>query len=258
MCDLVYNVAMNTTLLYIHKNKSTNQGKTTSHSHDFWQLEIVIHGHIPAVVCGRRIILNAGEMLLIKPGSEHEFTYEAPGTSWITLKFDTEENMEEPIESVIRHSLFTNRLISSLEAIIHSTILEVYEKKAVEGHIEALFCYLKSTEFTRSADKKNSFIADITGYIRGHDGMQISINELAAKLSYTRSHLSKEFKKQTGECLKSYIDRIRLDKAREMLSYSDFSISDISFQLGFKDIFSFSRFFKHRTGTSPRKYRKIV
>lgn len=248
---------MNTKLIYIHKHKRPKILKTNSHSHDFWQLEIVTYGPINAVVCGENISLNTRDMLLIRSGCEHEFIYETSGVSWITLKFSTGENIINPFREIIRTSFFTDKLISSLEAIIRSTILEEYEKKVVEGHIESIFCYINSNDFTRTANKKATVISNVTGYIRRQGGKPLSVANIAAKLSYTRSHLSKEFKKQTGENLKSYIDRMRVEKAREMLYHSGFSISDISSELGFKDIFSFSRFFKQHTGASPKEYRQM-
>ncbi len=56
--------------------------------------------------------------------------------------------------------------------------------------------------------------------------------------------------------MKAYIDKARLAKAEEMLTYSEFNISMIAHELGFRDLYSFSRFFKSHTGISPREYMK--
>jgi len=93
-------------------------------------------------------------------------------------------------------------------------------------------------------------------YIKSQNGRRVTINELAEKFSYSRSHLSKIFKQEYGMSLKSYIDTLRLEKAKEMLAYSERTISEIAHELDFKDIYTFSRFFKRNTGLSPKHYRK--
>lgn len=249
---------MNTTLLYVQKIQRNRLSGTSLHSHDFWQLEIVTHGRIFADVQGEKIVLEEWDVLLIKPGTEHGFNYEVPGISWISFKFDTDEDICDFSKIIVRHSPCTRRMISYLEAIIQNTILKDYEKKMIAGHIEAIFCYIRSDEFLKPSDKISTIIEDIKCYIRSRNGKPVSVNELAEKFSYTRSHISKVFKKQTGHELKEHIDSVRLDKAKEMLCYSDFSIANVAFELGFADIYSFSRFFKKHAAVSPRYYRKNI
>jgi len=255
LCDLDYNPLMKTKLYYLQKCEKSSPDKTGYHSHDFWQLEIVTYGCLHAMIGDEPIVLNTGDMLLIKPSTEHTFIYETSRISWITIKFDTTESISDT-GLTIRHSLFTSRLISSLETILYSTILQDYEKKLVEGHIESLFYYIRSKDFSKPADRNNLLLREIFEYIREKNGKPVFINDLAENLSYTRSHISKEFQKLTGQSLKAYIDRVRLDKSKEMLLYSDFSISDIAFELGFADIYSFSRFFKKHTAVCPKEYKK--
>jgi len=133
--------------------------------------------------------------------------------------------------------------------------MEDYEKKVIEGHIEAIFGFIQSKDFNKHTDRKNMVIEDISAFVRSRNGKPVTINELSDRFSYSRSHISKEFKRHTGLGLKEYIDKIRLGKSKEMLSYSDFSISQIAFELGFKDIYSFSRFFKKHTTYCPKTYR---
>lgn len=257
LCDLGYNRFMRIELLYVHKVNKNSAYRVNSHFHDFWQLEIVTSGYIDTVIDGKCFTLNSRDMLLIKPGIEHGFVYKFPDISWITFKFNTTSpDIEADDYSVIRHSSFTGRLIASIEAIVHDAILEDYEKIAIEGHVEAILRYMQSSDFIHPENVRSNITEDITGFIRSRNGKPVTINEIAKKMLYSRSHISKVFKQQTGQSLKSYIDKTRLDKAKEMLLYSDFSISDIAFALGFKDVYSFSRFFKKHTASCPKAYRK--
>jgi AraC-like DNA-binding protein len=279
LCDLDYNNLMNINLLYVHKVNRDSASKVNCHFHDFWQLEIVTGGCIDAMINGKCFALNSRDMLLIRPGIEHGFVYNFPDISWISLKFsaaftdsDTDTNTDTNTDTdtgnetlpvidvddytVIRYSPFTGRLIASLEAIVQNAILEDYEKIVIEGHIEAILRYIHSDSYIHPESVRSTIIDDITSFIKSCNGKPVTVNEIAKKLSYSRSHISKEFKQQTGQSLKSYIDKTRLDKAKEMLLYSDFSISDIAFALGFKDVYSFSRFFKKHAASCPKIYRK--
>lgn len=247
---------MNSNLLILFKGEKHDYGKVSLHSHPFWQLEIATRGHITYVLQDEGAeVLNAGDMLLIPPYQEHEFIYDTPGAAWVTLKFERSTTGNNQWESVIRKSLFTEKFTASLLATITGTILRPYEKTFVEGMLESLFVYIESEDFCKTEDEPSQLVRTITDLVRERNGRPISVDEIAHQLSYTRSHVSKLFKQLTGENLKSFIDRVRLDKAKEMLRYSEFNISYITEELGFKDIFTFSRFFKRTTGMNPRQYR---
>ncbi|WP_079914117.1 AraC family transcriptional regulator [Paenibacillus sp. 32352] len=247
---------MNSNLLILFKGEKHGYGKVALHSHTFWQLEMVTRGHIAYTLYDNTIrVLNAGDMLLIPPFQEHEFIYDTPGAAWITLKFERSEASDSSRGGVIPKSLFTEKFTASLLATITGTILKPYEKMFVEGMLESLFVYIGSDDFCQMEDEPSQLVRAITDMVRERNGRPISVDEIAEQLSYTRSHISKLFKQLTGENLKSFIDRVRLEKAKEMLRYSEFNISYITEELGFKDIFTFSRFFKRMTGMNPRLYR---
>lgn len=247
---------MNSNLLILFKGEKHDYGKVALHSHSFWQLELVTKGHIAYTLLEESSkVLNAGDMLLIPPYQEHEFRYDTPGAAWVTLKFERNVQAAEPWGGVIPKSLFTEKFTASLLATITGTILRPYEKTFVEGMLESLFVYIESEDFSKVEDEPSQIVRIITDMVRERNGRPVNVDEIAEQLSYTRSHISKLFKQLTGENLKSFIDRVRLEKAKEMLRYSEFNISYITEELGFKDIFTFSRFFKRMTGMNPRQYR---
>lgn len=76
--------------------------------------------------------------------------------------------------------------------------------------------------------------------------------------NYHRSkyHLSKEFKKYIGVTLNEYIIGARLAHAKELLKYSDYSISEIAYETGYNNVTHFINLFKKREEVTPLAYRK--
>lgn len=248
---------MKTAILSTYFGVKTAPSAVGLHTHDYWQMEIVTQGAIDAGLQGEAFVLETGDILLIPPGWEHEFAYRLPGVAWITLKFERGEDDGPLWGGIIRGNQTTGRLIASFRAAIRGSAYKPYEKAFVHGFLETMFQYIRSDDFHASDDDKSDrLVRQITEKVLTRNGKAVTVNELAEQLSYTRSHLSKRFKDITGESLKAYIDKIRIRKIEELLRYREHSLSEIAADLGFHDLFSFSRFFKKHTGESPRAYQK--
>ncbi|MGF7047211.1 AraC-like DNA-binding protein [Paenibacillus sp. DS2015] len=84
----------------------------------------------------------------------------------------------------------------------------------------------------------------------------ISIEHMATTLGYHRAHLSKAFKQKTGMSPKQYLLKVRMDKAKDLLSGS-LTIDQVSSSVGFNDALYFSRQFHKWSGMSPTEYRQL-
>lgn len=86
----------------------------------------------------------------------------------------------------------------------------------------------------------------------------IQINRYAQGLGITSCWFIRCFKGYTGQTPMEYISEIRLNKAKEMLYSSSFTISEIAQSVGYSDPLYFSRMFKKGVGISPQGYRKKI
>ncbi|HWK04611.1 MAG TPA: AraC family transcriptional regulator [Puia sp.] len=86
----------------------------------------------------------------------------------------------------------------------------------------------------------------------------LSIEDIAQKLNVSYSSFRKIFKKYTGMSPGQYMIQLKIDKARQLLSQTDKSIKEISFELNFSSGYYFSTLFKKKTGCAPENYRKEV
>ncbi|MCB9267821.1 MAG: response regulator [Lewinellaceae bacterium] len=106
-------------------------------------------------------------------------------------------------------------------------------------------------------DKEDLFIQKIESIILGNlDNEEFSAHKLSRELHLSRSQAHRKIKALTGMSTAIYIRHIRLQKARELLSSTDLTISEIAYQAGFKTPVYFSQSYKEVFGESPSATRK--
>jgi len=76
------------------------------------------------------------------------------------------------------------------------------------------------------------------------------------KMNISPKHLNAICKQSTNKTVTELIHGRILTEAKRLLSYSTLNIKQISFDLGFNDLSYFQRFFKKRTGKTPREFRQ--
>jgi LacI family transcriptional regulator len=94
--------------------------------------------------------------------------------------------------------------------------------------------------------------------IREHacDPAGLTIDDVAAQVSVSRSVLQRRFKAATGRTLHDEMLRVRLARAKELLSETDLAIATIAERLGFKHQEYMGAVFRQKLGTTPAQYRK--
>lgn len=78
---------------------------------------------------------------------------------------------------------------------------------------------------------------------------------LTEKFPYDYSHLSRVFSHHEKDTIEHYMIKLRIEKAKELLSYNDQNVSEIAYKLGYSSAAHFSRQFKQLVGVSPSKYK---
>lgn len=92
-------------------------------------------------------------------------------------------------------------------------------------------------------------------YIYSHIHCRITLKELADYLHLSESYLSKLFKREMGISISDYILNLKIDKAKNLLQYSQYTILDISNYLAFSSQSHFIQVFQKKMGMTPHKYR---
>lgn len=108
-------------------------------------------------------------------------------------------------------------------------------------------------------DKKKTYsrpVALCLDYIYDHLDEPIPLSDLAGRTGLNASYLSTLFKKEMGLSVSDYIMSKKMEAARNMLRFSDYTCAEISTMLNFSSQSHFIRAFKRHTGDTPKHYRE--
>lgn len=92
-------------------------------------------------------------------------------------------------------------------------------------------------------------------YVYNHIHDRITVNDLAEFTGLSPSYLSRLFKKELGIAVSDYIREKKIEKAQNLLKYSDFSFIEIANYLAFSSQSHFIQTFEKLVGMTPKKYR---
>ena len=95
-------------------------------------------------------------------------------------------------------------------------------------------------------------------YIAEHYDMPITVNQLAEIENYNATYYSDWFKQQTGVSPSMYLRYIRINRAKELLEETDYTVMDIAVMVGYSSNSTFTRAFHSVTGMTPKEYREEI
>lgn len=93
-------------------------------------------------------------------------------------------------------------------------------------------------------------------YIQSHTNLPLTVQEVADHVGFSYSFFSKQFKSETNKTINEAILEAKIGEAKELLAFTDKSISHISHYLAFSSQSYFQNQFKKITGLTPLRYRK--
>lgn len=99
-------------------------------------------------------------------------------------------------------------------------------------------------------------VEDAKNYIhKNYMTENISLNSVASYVNVSPSYFSSIFGKEAGQTFIEYLTAVRMEKAKELMMCSNMKMSEISFEVGYKDPHYFSYLFKKMESCSPKEYR---
>lgn len=132
---------------------------------------------------------------------------------------------------------------------------EISEKKIIDQFKSLGFELLQNADCIL-VEKIKQAAVELIFYSYNSNSLIRNSDYISQKLQLPYDKLSKIFKKQTKTTLEKYIILLKIEKAKEMLSHGEFSVSEISFMLGYSSVHYLSNQFKKTTGITISKFKE--
>lgn len=124
-----------------------------------------------------------------------------------------------------------------------------------ERQIDSLRTLLPEILF-QNAIQFDDFMSAVTGYIKHHLSERLSLNGICSEFHVSKNYLYQMFRESYRCTVNEYILRLRMERARELLSETDDPVYLIGERVGIDNCPYFCRLFRDRCGCSPTDYRK--
>ncbi len=105
--------------------------------------------------------------------------------------------------------------------------------------------------------KRNSKFIQFRNLVKNRFIEEKSVNYYASQLKITPNYLNALCKKEKNKSAKAYIQDFVVDEAKNQLTFTQKSIAEIAFSLGYEEPTHFTRFFKKMTNISPKDFKKV-
>jgi AraC-like DNA-binding protein len=192
---------------------------------------------VPVEAGGKHIATLVSGQFLRREPSQRDFNL---------IAADFQNTSGEKWKGMVREAYFNTPVVPAdkLQSMIE--LLGILAQH-LQRHAEQQAVACSTTE--------SPLVARAKGFIQGHADEPISLTQVAAHVHLSRFYFCKLFRKETGLTLRDYIARVRLEKAKSLLSDPSLRISEIVFAAGFGSIPQFNSVFKQIVGVSPPVYR---
>lgn len=108
----------------------------------------------------------------------------------------------------------------------------------------------------KKAEKSTKVIDTAKSYIQKNYNRDISLDDVSREVNISPYYFSKLFKDDTGEGFVEYLTNIRIEKAKELITDTEYSMKEICQMVGYTDPNYFSRAFKKKVGVTPTEFKE--
>lgn len=260
----------------------------TGDSHAGWEFVYIENGKVSVRADNETFILKKGEMVCHKPFQFHSIRPFESATSVIIFCFETGSAHDEYMEYFNNKILSVNQrqrqYLSDIADMGNTVFLPKdpldtgkdgqmdvspdateLDLQFIKNSIELLIISLLSSNTTEKKarislyeqfSQRQTLTENIIEYLENNISGSVDLENISKQFSYSLSSIKRIFKEEKGCGIISYLNNLRMQKARELLDDKSLSIGEIALRVGFANTYYFSNAFKKRWGESPSKYRQ--
>lgn len=252
--------------------------------------EYVLHWHTPleiimpltnpySVTCNNKdFLLQEGSILIINSGTLHHIAAQPGRRIIFQADFSLLRNISElnsALSLISYAKVFTPENSPAIHTEFQQILLEIREEYGSDTLLSEAAIYAKLINIFVLIGRNhtaNSEIFDVQSrtqkeyvekfmyiceYIDSHCTEELSIEEAASLVGFSKYHFSRLFKQFTNTSFYKYLSQKRISYAENLLITSDITVTDVAASSGFPSVSSFIRMFKIIKGYTPTDFRSM-
>lgn len=263
-------------------NYAAHLPDNVTHRHTFFEICLVgAHGDGLFTVEGQALAIASGDLFIARPGVVHRIcNTDAQEMELFWVSFDwsagrdlSESDKQSPTYDLLRALADSTVTVARDDGLIRNLWGALRDVAAGEQHAGkdaqlaalqwALLLQIAATGAGNSAPDApiptldSHYLARLGArYIHDNLARKLSVAEIAAHLHLSPRHFQRVFLQFAGVSPSVYLETVRTDRARHLLSSTDEPIKSIASAVGLPDVHHFTRVFGKSCGTSPAAYRQ--
>ncbi|MFA7287985.1 MAG: AraC family transcriptional regulator [Melioribacteraceae bacterium] len=246
---------------------------TTIHTHNFYELFLVVSGEVIHVINEKNQKLSEGSLVFIRKQDIHYYKQSGESDCNIINLAFRESTLKDlfgylsegfPSKGLLEGKTPIHVFLTSGEREILSTKLQhlntipLNEKGQIKTALRILLFEIFTKYFSQINEEKSEFpewLDSLTYEMQKKENFTGGIKTLYILSNRTPEHLSRVFKKYYNISPTGYINELRLNYAANILANSDENIVQVSLDAGFENLSHFYHLFKKKFNKSPAEFR---
>lgn len=241
------------------------------HGTNDWLLVYNLSGHARFGHASGEILSGPGEMILIKPKVRHDYGTAAGESHWEPLwahfipRIGWHEWLEWPeaAPGIMRlrlpHGAAKTAIITRFRSMLKiNTGTDRLRRELALNALEEIILRCDSVNPKGENSRMDMRIRTAMDYISSHFAEPLTVPLIAERCGLSPSRLAHLFRANTGETPQRYLEALRLNRAQQLLEFTQSPIRHIAEAVGFSNPFYFTLRFKQQCGMSPRAWRQQI
>lgn len=250
----------------------------TLHTHEYYEILVVLSGSVTHKINNSLYVMHKGDCCLIRPDDCHclEFLHNSESNAdFLNVNFMCQPDLfrkittaysQNPIPTVLENNLPLSFTVSSSmvdklkTACLHMQTPYNKPSSSDVDLCKAIICELIHAcirhRFMYLQNDRPGWLQELILALQNSDNFSKKMNELIEGIPYSYSYIQKQFKSYVGTSIIGYMNSIKMNHAKDLLTNTNLSVTEISAKLGFESVAHLNHLFKKSFGISPTSFRK--
>ena len=226
------------------------------HKHNSIEISYLLSGKWEFVIDDLKIPMKKGDAIILSSRNNHKYQGATNNTACVGFEFDIIKENEELLNILnykegcdFKHKIITNNIF------LAPIFLDIFEKLHSKDTLDYVNHAVKYILSYIANYKNNDLTQLIINYLMENFIRECSLDDLANNFCFSKVHIQRVFKRDTGVTIGNFLNSIRMKQAHYLLTNSVMPIGNIGYSVGINSRQSFYIAFKKMYGISPHKVR---